>query len=324
LIAAGLGAVIGIASIHPWPKSLPDPQRDLQQIALMRSGISILLAAGILFIMWRLPKLRLGFVLPFAVMLDLLPQTLSIPASQPNTLMADPPVILARIADIRESAVLHRGEVEPDFYFRGSLQPQVVMKQALHPITGLRWGIQYGATNDVDRLGWKTSSERQARIQGKFPQDEALSTMRRAGMNRVVSLSPVFHRQLVPEVRMKMSEEKYIYIYRLSPPASPFIQWESGTGTFRWKGESSHHIQIQVNAVEEGTLRIARNALPGWQCRGDGHEIEFQSTQDGWIQIPVPQGKHQIDLTYRPPGFIAGVSLTAIGLLAILAILLIG
>lgn len=53
----------------------------------------------------------------------------------------------------------------------------------------------------------------------------------------------------------------------------------------------------------------------GWSIKIDGKKVEAQKAFDSLLLIPVTQGTHSVELTYRPVGFYMGLSITLISLL---------
>lgn len=53
----------------------------------------------------------------------------------------------------------------------------------------------------------------------------------------------------------------------------------------------------------------------GWQVKIDGKKVSVTAFQDAFVSVKVPKGKHQITLSYLPPGFTIGVALFIICLL---------
>ena len=75
-------------------------------------------------------------------------------------------------------------------------------------------------------------------------------------------------------------------------------------------------VVTDVDASGDGYLVVA-DALqqPGWSARLDGHPVDLVDADHAMVAVHVPQGKHQVVLSYRPPGQRtgAGISVVAVG-----------
>ena len=72
-----------------------------------------------------------------------------------------------------------------------------------------------------------------------------------------------------------------------------------------------------VSADADGILTTSVMNEQGWTLRVDGKKKEIYETVGGdFIAVPLSAGDHTIRLSFRPPGFIAGL------ILAVLAVLL--
>lgn len=75
-----------------------------------------------------------------------------------------------------------------------------------------------------------------------------------------------------------------------------------------------------VTADTDKWLCVAVPYSIGWRATVDGAATPIQLTNDRYLGIAVPAGKHEIVFTYRRPFQRLGTALTAVGLLAALAI----
>ena len=73
-----------------------------------------------------------------------------------------------------------------------------------------------------------------------------------------------------------------------------------------------------INVQEDGVFVTSVPYEAGWKLKVDGHTREINELIGGaWISTSLSAGEHQIELSFRPPGLIAGLLITmaSIGLL---------
>lgn len=73
-----------------------------------------------------------------------------------------------------------------------------------------------------------------------------------------------------------------------------------------------------INVQEDGVFVTSVPYEAGWKLKVDGHTREINELIGGaWISTSLSAGEHQIELSFRPPGLIAGllITLASIGLL---------
>ena len=77
-----------------------------------------------------------------------------------------------------------------------------------------------------------------------------------------------------------------------------------------------------VNAYRDGEIFTSIPAIPGWTVKVDGEPVECGTFRDTLLTIPVAAGTHTIFMHYTPPGLIAGLALTGLGMALTLVLLL--
>ena len=78
------------------------------------------------------------------------------------------------------------------------------------------------------------------------------------------------------------------------------------------------YLKGTINVQEDGVFVTSVPYEAGWQLKVDGHTREINELIGGaWISTSLSAGEHQIELSFRPPGLIAGllITLASIGLL---------
>jgi hypothetical protein len=82
-------------------------------------------------------------------------------------------------------------------------------------------------------------------------------------------------------------------------------------------------VEIALDAPRAGLLYCSEARLPGWTATIDGRNAPIVAADYAFRAVEVRQGTHTVRLRYRPPGLIAGLLLSAAGLLALLSCLLV-
>ncbi|WP_435005663.1 hypothetical protein P12x_003480 [Tundrisphaera lichenicola] len=92
-------------------------------------------------------------------------------------------------------------------------------------------------------------------------------------------------------------------------PRQPFMPAE-------WTSDDPDRVVIRVQTEAPGLLVIADTWMPGWSALVDAVPARILKGNRAQRVIPLPEaGRHEIILTYRPPGLIAGMAITAASLL---------
>ena len=58
----------------------------------------------------------------------------------------------------------------------------------------------------------------------------------------------------------------------------------------------------------------------GWQTKVDGKAVKTYKIQDTFVGFDIGQGKHQVTLTFTPPGLYLGIILTLVSLVLVFII----
>jgi hypothetical protein len=92
--------------------------------------------------------------------------------------------------------------------------------------------------------------------------------------------------------------------------ADEFLR-DPGAGTVRRLRWSPNRIELEVDAKRPATVVVNQNFGPGWRVEG-----ATLSPRDGLIAADVPAGRHAVTFSYLPPGFVAGLCVSAVAALA--------
>ncbi len=81
--------------------------------------------------------------------------------------------------------------------------------------------------------------------------------------------------------------------------------------------EPLENIRVGINKVT-GSVNLSKNKIlcfslafsPGWSARVDGIKTDLMRVNDMFLGLPLTAGQHEIELTYRTPGLLAGLIIT--------------
>lgn len=88
--------------------------------------------------------------------------------------------------------------------------------------------------------------------------------------------------------------------------------------------EPLEDIRVSTNKVT-GSVDLSQNKIlcfslafsPGWSARVDGVKADLILANDMFLGLPLTAGHHEIELTYRTPGLLAGTIITLLTLLSL-------
>jgi len=170
-----------------------------------------------------------------------------------------------------------------------------------------------------------------------------LDKLRRAGVAHVVSLDPLDVRglRLRAEVRPRAVEPLVVHVYDLLDPlplrfvARDVVPAEAGArrtpvaleravvvegvpaaagvrGQVLEHAETTQEIRLRVEA-DGPTVAVVRDAwAPGWRARVNGRETPVLRADGRHRAVPVPAGRSEVVLEYRPPGLRMGLALAVL------------
>jgi hypothetical protein len=257
-------------------------------------------AYGAAWVIQRYPKF-LTYVVPCLVAIELLVVNWNIPQLLSEKQINQRPPIVAAISDFNRWNIHQSG-----------------VRGALSPVAGLLWGVKYGTAPDGGLMLWNRIAGRSAAIEDRLRTGKRLNLLREAEIAYILSDVRFDH----PELGLVSQKSTKFYVHRLRQPVSPLVVSSGGPHTIRWSENSSNSIQLISSAQTNTQITIYRNALPGWRCEAKDQAFPIHPDGNGWITIQVPAGTQHMELTYRPPGVVAGTILTLIGTILILAFLL--
>jgi hypothetical protein len=92
---------------------------------------------------------------------------------------------------------------------------------------------------------------------------------------------------------------------------SPYTERTNGPGRIVLRRHSTGgRYAFDADMAGEGYVVISESAWKGWQARVDGHEVRVDRANSGFLAIPVPAGRHAVDVEYEPRTFVIGRAIT--------------
>lgn len=77
---------------------------------------------------------------------------------------------------------------------------------------------------------------------------------------------------------------------------------------------------MNINSNQAGYLFIANTWYPGWHASVDGKSTPILHADFNFQAIPIPEGNHQVQITYSPASFTAGAFISGMTIIFILGI----
>ena len=285
--------------------------RGVEQAAVVGVVSCFLLVLGTIP---RFRRLAAGLI-PVVLVLDLTSVTWDVAATRPPNAA---PALLGKLSNASTTPILHLGEQQSDAYFAAERDPVLSMHDALHPFTGLSSGVIYGAVDDIDRLGWKIAEQRRAILLKTIASSlDASSALHACGIGRVVSLAPLTLAGLHEESELTFPDGPTVRVYATDAAPIPLVHFESGDGSLHWTDEAPHRLSISLETKTESTIVVTRNAVDGWKATDGGRPVTLSSSPEGFLRLALPAGRHELLLSYTPPGLFLGAMLSIVGLVAI-------
>jgi hypothetical protein len=82
----------------------------------------------------------------------------------------------------------------------------------------------------------------------------------------------------------------------------------------------SDRVLIETESRGTGYLVLSEAYHPGWRATIDGAAARVERANILFRAVLIPEGRHQVDLRYRPPGLLAGLAVSMAGLVLGLAV----
>ncbi|HWE48996.1 MAG TPA: YfhO family protein [Bryobacteraceae bacterium] len=106
----------------------------------------------------------------------------------------------------------------------------------------------------------------------------------------------------------------------LPPDLARSLDGTDGTGeTVRFRSYEPDHISIDVTSEKSGLLVLSEMFYPGWHATVNGKPVQIYRVDGALRGVAAPQGTDRIELNYAPFNIFAGIAITALTFLAVLA-----
>ncbi|HQR26617.1 MAG TPA: hypothetical protein PLP61_06205 [Nocardioides sp.] len=125
----------------------------------------------------------------------------------------------------------------------------------------------------------------------------------------------------LPDSGWAVSREDGVSVLRRTDPLpwpGSELAWASdGVEVAGARTVSPYHQQVEVaGAAQDGRLVFSMLAWPGYRAVLDGQQVPVTSNRAGLLTVELDQGASgTLDVTFRPPGLLAGLAAAALGTL---------
>ncbi|APW63322.1 YfhO family protein [Paludisphaera borealis] len=311
-----------------------------------RTGVLVALGLGLA---WRAsktsrprPRARLAACLPVLVLLDLLGAHKDDAPTVDPAYWTSPPEIVNRLkADpsfIRVFATGDKSSGEPGF----ASEPIDFMRvrDTLNWSLPAAWGLasSKGETPMIPRriLDYTDNAMYKA---GRFDLDSVSHIITgRLQRSSFVPNTPVgdafvhVNKNALPRARLagkpfyaadrqdavaaltRLNRELYARIV-VEDPARPLSPDAEVAGSARITTDLPEHVVVSVDAQTPAYLILADTFDPGWSATVDGNPAPIAPAYVAFRAVYLDKGAHTVEFHYRPAGFTLGLTLTAIGAL---------
>lgn len=122
------------------------------------------------------------------------------------------------------------------------------------------------------------------------------------------------------DIEKEQSGSGSIYVYQLNEEAFRSGIEKLSKGGLEVTSYDDTEINGTFTAENDGVLYTSIPYDGGWTAYIDGEKAEVKSIKDAFMCIPVTAGKHEIKLSYCPPGFVSGVIISAASIIIFAAL----
>lgn len=93
------------------------------------------------------------------------------------------------------------------------------------------------------------------------------------------------------------------------------------SGTVEIRRSRANTLELEVEAPRPGFLYAAENADAGWKATVNGRPARIWNANYAFRAVEVPAGKSVVRFSYWPPGLTAGLTISAVSVVALLGLL---
>ena len=98
----------------------------------------------------------------------------------------------------------------------------------------------------------------------------------------------------------------------------------AGAGRIRWLDGNNHSVRLSVVSPTHSLLVLTDTWYPGWKATVDGRRVPVARVNWRFRGVYLEPGVHLVRFDYRPRRIVAGAAVSAIGLLALLGLVVAG
>jgi hypothetical protein len=107
--------------------------------------------------------------------------------------------------------------------------------------------------------------------------------------------------------------------------ASPsMLSGEPITGSVEWLERNNNNMSLHVNVDRPALLVLADNWFPAWKGRVGNDDVPVLRANHTLRAIPIPAGKHKVELYYESSQIVQSFYITILGLILVSLLLIVG
>ena len=92
-------------------------------------------------------------------------------------------------------------------------------------------------------------------------------------------------------------------------------------GSVRWLGRRADRQQLETDSPRPALLVLADAYDPGWKASVDGAPVALLRANLAFRAVPVPEGRHRVELVYRPRPVLGGLAVSGSAVVACLGLI---
>ena len=283
-----------------------------------------LLAAGralLLFILLRnLGRVRrtLGLaLLGTLVLLDLGQMVPELAPRMPREYFDETPRIGAEFKrDYRDCRLLHVAAWEPGGAYRTQQPDQYwIARNALFPMMPASWGIATVLEPELDNTYLLPTADFIEAVSKLARSDPAWLEKTAAVANACAAA--IFEDPARAYAAQDRTRVQPVHLVRL-PPSPRYFLTPGHAGSVRHGAETPNTARISAESTKPAFLFMSVTPHKYWRITIDGKEVQPTIANIGFQRVPVPAGKHVVEMRYRNPLFAIGGVVSLLTLLALL------
>jgi hypothetical protein len=272
-----------------------------------------LLAAGRAALLWillrNLERVRRPIWIALAGALLVLDLGLIVPEVAPRMPSAyfeeEPPIAKEFKAKHRDCRLLHLAALQPPGVY-GTQQQDLyeIYRNAMYPLMPGSHGIATVLEPDLDRTALLPTADFTDAVWGQARSDPRW-------LQRVAAMANVCAVALFTQPPDLQRPVTLIHL-----PPSP--RYAMNGGVVRAVRETPNTARIDVESAQNATLYMSVTPHKYWRVTIDGKQVRPQVANIAFQGVPVPAGRHVIEMRYRNPLFLTGGIISLLTLSALM------